>query len=96
MVYTEADRQFFELVNRRRSEQKMKLTYSKQAYQWPGGVGVLVMDGDYVITRDDGRMFRDECEPRHYVLMAHSHTRELEFVAVRELLDYPSEPIPQP
>jgi hypothetical protein len=77
----------------------MKLTYSPTPYQWHDGnqhhVGVMVMDvtGHY-ITRENG--FMPAVGGRDTVLMAHSHTRELEFVLYSSLSPYPSSPIPQP
>jgi hypothetical protein len=73
----------------------MKCRYSKQVYQWPGGVGLVVMTDGQVITAD-GIRHMDECEYGTLVQVAHSHTRELEFVTVGSLSNYPSQPIPQP
>lgn len=73
----------------------MRVAYSKQVYQWPGGVGLIVLAEGQVIT-NDGVRFADECSFGTLVLVAHSHTRELEFVGYGFLKDYPSEPIPQP
>lgn len=70
----------------------MKLTYSPHPYQWHDGnqhhVGVMVLDShnDTIWHPDDPDV----------VLMAHSHTRELEFVRYGDLKPYPSEPITQP
>lgn len=82
----------------------MKLTYSKQAYQWPGGVGLLVIEapsdgrnhtGTLVIT-EAGLSYTIDVKPDERVLLAHSHTRDLEFVRYGELKPYPAELIPQP
>ena len=75
----------------------MKCKYGK-AIQWRDGdsllTGVLVLtaDGQYV-TADFG-VIPDGKHER--VLVAHSHTRELEFVPWDSLSPYPSEPIPTP
>lgn len=76
----------------------MKCTYSEQAYQWPGGVGVMVLAGEekIPITRSEGIMPGHERHDYDYVLMAHSHTRELEFVRYALLSKYPSSPIESP
>jgi hypothetical protein len=69
----------------------MKIKYGKPV-QWRDGeahlTGVLVLDehNDCIGHQDDPNM----------VLVAHSFTRELEFVAWHKLSPYPAEPIPQP
>jgi hypothetical protein len=78
----------------------MKLEYGKQAYQWPGGVGVMVLgawhDGEQVAITTEGRGYLSMLRSVDQVLVAHSHTRELEFIAWGSLTPYPSEPIPEP
>lgn len=66
----------------------MKLKYGTVAYQWPGGVGVLMLDprGVHIVHPDNCKLS----------LVAHSHTRELEFVLWSDMKPYPSEPIEQP
>jgi hypothetical protein len=68
----------------------MKCTYGK-AVQWKDGnadlTGVLVLDAGFKV--------------RHWgdtslVLVAHGCTRELEFVDVDKLSNYPTSPIEQP
>jgi hypothetical protein len=76
----------------------MKCTYSTQAYQWHDGdqhhVGVMVMHRTKTIESERGiTSFNDSDD---LVLMAHSHTRELEFVRYGDLKPYPSEPITNP
>jgi hypothetical protein len=78
----------------------MKLTYSPTPYQWHDGnqhhVGVMVHCGEFAITYGSGVLNRDYLACSISVLMAHSHTRELEFVKYSDLKPYPSSPIPQP
>lgn len=66
----------------------MKLQYGTTPYQWPGGVGVLVLGprGEHILHPDNCKLS----------LVAHSHTRELEFVEWSTMKVYPSEPIPEP
>lgn len=66
----------------------MKLHFGKVAYQWPGGVGVLVLDprGVHIVHPDNCKLS----------LVAHSHTRELEFVLWETMKRYPESEIPQP
>lgn len=82
----------------------MKLELSKDAWQWPGGVGVMVIEapsegrnhtGTLVIT-DSGPLYLIDVDADDRVLMAHSHTRELEFVRYGDLTPYPSSPIESP
>ena len=82
----------------------MKLEYGTQAYQWPGGVGVLVIEapsegrnhtGTLAVT-SSGLWYMIDIQPNEKILVAHSHTRELEFVRWGDLKPYPSEPIPNP
>lgn len=75
----------------------MKCKYGK-AIQWRDGdallTGVLVLTkGNQYVTADYG-VIPDGKHER--VLVAHSHTRDLEFVAWDSLSDYQSEPIPTP
>jgi hypothetical protein len=77
----------------------MKCSYSPTPYQWHDGnqhhVGVMVHNEEFAITRF-GILNRDYLAASVSVLMAHSHTRELEFVKYGLLKPYPSEPIPEP
>jgi len=73
----------------------MKCVFTNRAYQWPGGVGVAVLTehGD-VITYENGGQIA--CAQDELILIAHSHTRELEFVRYGDLQPSPSSPIPEP
>lgn len=77
----------------------MKCNYGKPV-QWTDNsakfTGVLVLtEAQELITRH-GAMLIGNILPSIPVLVAHSYTRELEFVPLKALSDYPSEPIPQP
>lgn len=78
----------------------MKLHLSEQAYQWPGGVGKMVIgiwhDGKEVCITNEGRRYVHSLMPQDLVQVAHSHTRELELVPYSEMRPYPSEPIESP
>lgn len=82
----------------------MKTQYSEQAYQWEGtsedgspcwGTGVLVLTDGLLIT-NNGIRTPHEIHHTRPVLVAHSHTRELEFVEFGKLQKYPQSPIPEP
>lgn len=82
----------------------MKLTYSPHPCQWHDGnqhhVGVMVLgeweDGNPIAVTNNGRGYVSHLQSDDLVQVAHSHTRELEFVEYGKLSPYPSEPIPQP
>ena len=82
----------FLICNRAYGAIGMKCKYGK-AVQWLDGdahqTGVLVLDADGGMIPLPGRV-------PTLVLVAHSFTRELEFVEWARLSDYPSEPIPEP
>lgn len=73
------------LTNRLTRRTTIKTTLSEQAFKWHDGqqwhVGKMVMEGDLPVQKvDDG--FIDA------VLVAHSHTRDLEFIDPDDLSPY--------
>jgi len=80
-----------------------KCVFSKQAYRVkdsePAIVGVLVLDREKLITKKHGSQFGGFCYDDTEVLLAHSHTREPEFVLWGDLIEYGppgGEAMPQP
>jgi len=71
------------------------------AVQWldvDGGwqVGKIVCCGLAIVTAKNGIEYSGPPQKWQSILVAHSHTRELEFVEFSKLSPYPSSPIPQP
>lgn len=81
----------------------MKCTYSPESYQWQNadgsfGVGKLVeTEENGIVTARHGYTPKPPM-PIDRVLIAHSHTRELEFIEFGKLSPYPPDgkPISQP
>jgi hypothetical protein len=76
----------------------MKTKYGK-AVQWRDGeaelTGVLVLVGEQYVSAF-GLRFEDQLDKYSRILVAHSYTRELEFIEFGKLSDYPASPIPEP
>jgi hypothetical protein len=79
----------------------MKCSYGR-AVQWKDGdaelTGVIVQPVGGLWVSEMRGVLIDTPKPsrNEMVLVAHSYTRELEFVEFGKLSDYPASPIPQP